>query len=55
MAIALYSNTVDDLDIICCFLDFQETKEFPIKTQYPMVDLQVSGHATQFASAKALM
>ena len=26
-----------------------------MKTQYPMADLQVSGHAAQFASANALI
>lgn len=54
-AIALYSDSADDLETICYFLDFQETKDSPMKTQYPVVDLQVLGHAAQFASANALI
>ena len=28
-----YSVSVDDLDIVCYFFDFQETMESPMKTQ----------------------
>lgn len=53
--IALHSNSANDLETVCCFLDFQETKDSLIKTQYHVVCLQVSEHAAQSASAKVLI
>ena len=50
MAIALYSDSAEDLDTTCCFLHFQEIKESPRKIQNPKTDLLVSGHAAQSAS-----
>jgi hypothetical protein len=32
-AIALYLDSVEDLKIVCCFLDFQETNASPMNTQ----------------------
>ena len=49
-AIALYSAFVKDLEMVDCFLDFQETKDSPIKMQYPIIDLLVSGHEAQSES-----
>ena len=43
-AIVLYSASVEDLDTVVCFLDLHDTREFPKKMQYPVVDLHVSGH-----------
>ena len=54
-AIALHSNSANDLETVCCFLDFQETKDSLIKTQYHAVYLWVSRHAAQSTSAKALI
>ena len=48
-----YSTLVDDLDTMCCFFDFQGTKESPMKTQNPLIDLLVSRQAAQSESAKA--
>ena len=52
-AIDLYSISAEDLDTACCFLDFYETRESPIKTQKPVTDLLVSRKVAQSASAKA--
>lgn len=46
-AIALYSASAEDLDTTPCFLDFQDTKEEPIKTHCPLNDLLVSWQAPQ--------
>ena len=54
LAIDLHSASVEDLAIVFCFFDFQETKESPIKTQKLVVDLLVSGQVPQSESAKAL-
>ncbi len=54
-AIALYSASAEDLDTVVCFLDLHDTREFPKKMQYPVVDLRVSGHPAQSESEKALM
>ena len=43
-AIALYSASADDLDIVVCFLDFQDINDSPKKMQYPVTDFLVSGH-----------
>ena len=38
-----------------CFLDLQDTNELPKKTQYPVVDLRVSGQPAQSESENALI
>lgn len=53
-AIDLYSAFVDDLDTVCCFLDFQENNESPKNTQKPETELRVSGQVAQSESEKAL-
>jgi hypothetical protein len=50
----LYSASAEDLEMVCCFLDFQDTKESPRKRQKPVTDFLVSGHAAQSASQNAL-
>lgn len=50
----LYLALAEDLETVGCFLDFQKTKESPMKSQCPVVDLLVSGHCPQSASAYAL-
>ena len=45
-AINLYSAFVEDLEIMDCFFDFQDTKESPMKMLYPVIDLLVSGYET---------
>uniref|UniRef100_A0A7N2R7Z6 Uncharacterized protein n=1 Tax=Quercus lobata TaxID=97700 RepID=A0A7N2R7Z6_QUELO len=52
-AIDLYSTSAEDLDTVFCFLDLQDIKVSPRKMQYPVKDLLVSGHPTQFASQNA--
>lgn len=49
-----YSASAEDLDTVCCFFDFQETKEVLISTQKPDIDLRVSGHAAQSESENIL-
>ena len=43
-AIDLYFSLVDDLETICCFLDFHKTKESKKKTQKTVINLLVLGH-----------
>lgn len=50
--IDLYSASADDLDTVCRFLDFQEIREFPMKTQKPLIDFLVSEQDAQSESAK---
>jgi hypothetical protein len=52
-AIDRYSASADDLDTVCCFLDFQDIKESPRKTQNPVTDLLESGQPVQSESQKA--
>ena len=52
-AMEQYSTLANDLDTVCCFFDFQETKESLMKTQNPLIDLLVSGQAAQSEFAKA--
>ena len=40
---ALYSTLVENLETVDYFFDFQGTNESPIKMQYPVIDLLVSG------------
>ena len=49
----MHSAFVEDLELVGCFLDFQYTKESPMKMQYPVVDL-VSRHEAQSESTKPL-
>lgn len=53
-AIDLYLDSAEDPDIVCCFLDFQEIKEDPRKTQKPVMERLVSKQPAQSASQKAL-
>ena len=50
--IALYSASAEDLETVCCFFDFQDIKESPRNTQYPVIDLLVSGQPAQSESEK---
>lgn len=52
-AMARYSASAVDLDIVDCFLAFHEIKESPKRMQKPVMDFLVSGHAPQSASEKA--
>lgn len=52
--IALYSASVELLETVVCFFDFQEIKESPRKTQNHVTDLRVSIHPAQSESLKAL-
>lgn len=52
-AIARYSASAEEREMVDCFLDFQETKASPRKIQKPVVDFQESGQAVQSASEKA--
>ena len=47
---AIYSTSAEDLDTVCCFLDFHEISECPRNTQNPVVDLLVSMQLPQPAS-----
>jgi len=51
---ALYSTLAEDQETLDCFLDFQETKESPMKIQYPVTDLLVSRHDAQSESVNPL-
>jgi hypothetical protein len=53
-AMALYFASIEERDMVCCFLDFQEIKESPRNKQKLVTDFLVSGQATQSASQKAL-
>ena len=52
-ASARYSTSVEEREIVCCFLDFHEFKESPRKAQKPVIDRQESEQGVQSASAKA--
>ena len=52
-AMALYFDSAEDRETVCCFLDFHEIKDSPRKTQNPVTDLLVSGQEAQSASVKA--
>ncbi|PHT36771.1 hypothetical protein CQW23_24471 [Capsicum baccatum] len=49
-AMILYSASAKLLDTVCCFLNFQDIKDSPKFTTYPMTDLLVFRHATQSES-----
>jgi hypothetical protein len=46
-AIALYYASAEDLETVCCFLDFQEIRESPMKIQKPVTDFRVSTQLAQ--------
>jgi hypothetical protein len=52
-AIALYSASAEDLEKVCCFLDFQDIRESPMKMQNPVTNFRVSTHPAQSESEKA--
>jgi hypothetical protein len=52
--IDLYSDYAEVLEIVSCFLDFQEIKEEPRKTQKLVIDRRVSKQPAQSASQNAL-
>jgi len=41
---ALYFASTDEHEKVDCFFDFQETKDLPIKKQYPNIECLVSTH-----------
>jgi hypothetical protein len=49
----LYSAFAEERAIVVCFLDFQDIKESPKKTQKPKTDLRVFGQPVQSESKKA--
>jgi hypothetical protein len=53
VAIDRYSASAKELETIVCFLDFQEIKESPRKTQNPKTDLRVSRQLARSKSQKA--
>ena len=52
-AIARYSAFAEDLDTVLCFMVFQDTRDPPTVTKYPINDLLVRRHAPQSESQKA--
>jgi hypothetical protein len=48
----LYSDSAEDLETVCYFLDFHDIKESPKKTQKPVTDLLESGQLAQSESQK---
>lgn len=48
-AIALYSDSAEDLHIVFYFFYFQETRKFPMNAHKLVVDRHVSGQFAQFA------
>ena len=52
-AIALYSASLDDLETVSCFLDFQLIGEEPNNNMYPVIDLLLFGHEAQSESEYA--
>lgn len=50
-----YSVSAEEQETVGCFLDFQETKESPRKTQYLFIDRWLSGQEAQSESTKALI
>lgn len=51
-AMALYSASPVDLDVVVYFLDLQEAGDSPIITQSPEMNLLVSLHPAQFLNAQ---
>ena len=48
--IDMYLTSTKDLDTVCYFFDFQETKESPINTQKLLIDFLVSRQKVQSES-----
>lgn len=48
--IALYYASAEDLEAVCCSLDFHETKDSPMRTQNPETERRVFGHVAQSES-----
>ena len=53
-AIARYSASLELLESVDCFLDFQDTGDLPNNNTYPVTDLLVLGHAAQSESEYAV-
>ncbi|MCH89133.1 hypothetical protein A2U01_0010026, partial [Trifolium medium] len=49
---ALYSASEDDLETVVCFFSFHDTRDEPMKKQYPVVDFLVSRQPAQSESEK---
>ena len=52
--IDLYSASAEDLETVVCFLLFQEIRDLPKKTKYPVTDRLVEMHPPQSASQKPI-
>ena len=50
MDMTLYSSLKEDLEIMCCFLLFQQIGEFPRRITYLVIDLLNVGQDAQFES-----
>lgn len=50
---ARYFASIEDLEILACFLDFQEIREFSRKIQYMVTDLLLARQPPQSKSQKA--
>lgn len=50
---ALYFASVKDMEIVCCFFDFQEIKEFLRKIKNSVTDLLISTQLAQSQSQNA--
>lgn len=50
----LYSASTEERAIVDCFLDFQETKESPKKTEKPVIDFLVLAQEAQSMLESAL-
>jgi hypothetical protein len=51
---ARYSASVEDLEIVGCFLEAQVRRLLPRKIRKPVVDLRSTGLPTQLESVKAV-
>jgi hypothetical protein len=49
---ALYSASAEEHETVGCFFDFHETKDLPMKKQYPEMERRVSIQPPQSASLK---
>jgi hypothetical protein len=50
---ALYSDSIEDLETRYCFLLFQNIRESPKNIHQPVIERRVSGQLAQSASLKA--
>ncbi|KAK4711461.1 hypothetical protein R3W88_005974 [Solanum pinnatisectum] len=53
LAILMYSASAELLLIVCCFLDFQDIRESPSFTIYPITDFLVLRQVAQSESQNA--